>query len=62
MPWRDTTRQDLVNFLTLEEIANIPTCGVAVLELEAQKWSGVRAGKARLAFYDYPKNEVAVEI
>ena len=53
---------DLVNFLTLEEIANIPTCGVAVLELDAEKWAGLRAGGARLGHYDFPRNEVAVEV
>lgn len=48
---------DLVNFLTLEEIANIPTCGVAVLNLEIEKWSKLRAGGALLKYYDYPKND-----
>ena len=53
---------DLVNFLTLEEIANIPTCGIAVLEVDVEKWSKLRAGGARLVHYDFPKNEVAVEV
>ena len=52
---------DLVNFLTLEEIANIPTCGIAVLDLEKDGWANLRAGGARLSHYDYPKNDVAVE-
>jgi len=52
---------DLVNFLTLEEISNIPTCGVAVLDIDETSWARLRAGGARLAYYDYPKNEVAVD-
>lgn len=52
---------DLLNFLTLEEVANIPTCGVAVLDLDLEKWAKLRAGGARLSYYDFPKNDVAVE-
>ena len=52
---------DLVNFLTLEEISNIPTCGIAVLDLEKDSWASLRAGGARLSHYDYPKNDVAVD-
>lgn len=53
---------DLVNFLTLDDISNIPTCGVAVLDVEKGKWSQLRAGGAKLTFYDFPKNEVSVDV
>lgn len=53
---------DLVNFLTLEDIANIPTCGIAVLTLDIEKWSKLRAGGAQLKHYDYPKNEMDLDI
>lgn len=51
---------DVVNFLCLEEIRNVPTCGVAVLDLDIDSWSQLRAGAAELAFYDYPKNDLSV--
>lgn len=53
---------DLVNFLSLEEIANIPTCGIAVLHLDIEKWGKLRAGGAELRHYDYPKNEMDMDI
>lgn len=53
---------DLVNFLTLEDISNIPTCGIAVLSLDKEKWSKLRAGGAKLTHYDFPKNDVAIEV
>lgn len=52
---------DVVNFLCLKEIHNVPTCGVAVLQLDIKSWSGLRAGAAELTFYDYPKNDLQLE-
>ena len=49
---------DLLNFLALEEITNVPTCGIAVLEVDTEKWSELRAGGAELRHYDYPKSEL----
>ncbi len=48
---------DLVNFLALEHIANIPTCGVALLRLDIKRWRDLKAGCARLDHYDYPKSD-----
>ena len=53
---------DLVNFLALEEIANIPTCGIVVLSLNIEKWGKIRAGSATISYYDYPKNDVDMDI
>jgi len=53
---------DLINFLTLEEIANVPTCGVAVLNIDSEKWSSLRAGGAVLKYYDYPKNDPDLDL
>ncbi|MCK9469175.1 MAG: histidine phosphatase family protein [Porticoccaceae bacterium] len=48
---------DLVNFLALEHLINIPTCGVALLKLDIRRWNDLRAGCAKLEHYDYPKND-----
>ena len=48
---------DLVNFLTLSHIEKIPTCGVAVLQLDISRWKQLGAGMAELLFYDYPKSD-----
>jgi phosphohistidine phosphatase len=49
---------DLVNFLTLSHIEKIPTCGVAVLQLNISCWQQLGAGVATMVFYDYPKNDI----
>ena len=48
---------DAVNFLALEHIGNIPTCGIALLELDIDHWTDLRAGCAPLQHYDFPKND-----
>lgn len=52
---------DLVNFLALEHIANIPTCGIALLRLDIDQWAEMRAGCGKLTHYDFPKNEPGEE-
>lgn len=46
---------ELCNFLAGEDIANIPTAGVAAIEFAVDSWAYVMAGAGRLAFFDYPK-------
>jgi len=48
---------DLFNFLTLSHVEKIPTCGVAVLELNITNWSQLGAGMAVVKFYDFPKSD-----
>jgi phosphohistidine phosphatase len=48
---------DLVNFLALENIKNIPTCGIALLKFDCKHWQKLKAGSASLVFYDFPKND-----
>lgn len=35
---------------------DLPTCGIVALEEPADDWASVGAGRARLAYYDFPKN------
>ena len=46
---------DLWGWLTGDPGANLPTCGIARLELEADSWSEVLPGCAVLLEFDYPK-------
>lgn len=48
---------DLFNFLTLSHVEKIPTCGVAVLEVNITNWSQLGAGMAWVKFYDFPKSD-----
>lgn len=45
----------LVNRLTGEELAHLPTCGVASLEFNVEDWPQVMDGSGRLSLFDYPK-------
>lgn len=46
------------NLLTGESIMNIPTCGMAMITFRVKKWKEVSAGKGKLEFFDFPKNNV----
>jgi phosphohistidine phosphatase len=45
----------LANELSSEEIDNIPTCGVVLLELGAGKWKDIGKNACKLLEFDYPK-------
>lgn len=46
---------DFVNALTGSMIDNVPTCGVAVIDLPIKKWSKAAFGNGDLALFTYPK-------
>ncbi|UXP31771.1 histidine phosphatase family protein [Reichenbachiella agarivorans] len=46
---------DFVNRITDEDIFNIPTCGVAVIDLELSDWTDIDRGTGTLRQYFYPK-------
>lgn len=45
----------LLNDLAGEDIDNVPTCGVAHLEMNTESWARVNKGRAELLSFDYPK-------
>jgi phosphohistidine phosphatase len=49
----------LVNFLAGMEIANVPTCGVAVIRFSVKNWQEIEGGVGELVEYDFPKNHPA---
>ncbi len=46
---------EVVNLLTNQDLANVPTCGVASIEFDLESWGHVGTGLGRLAVFDYPK-------
>lgn len=48
---------ELFNLLTLSDLEKIPTCSIAVLELDVVDWHQVGAGMARVKHYDFPKSD-----
>jgi len=45
----------LLNELSGADIDNVPTCGVAQLEMNTDSWAQVKKGGAELVSFDYPK-------
>lgn len=48
---------DLVNFLTIETIEDIPTSGIAGLQIESDNWSQFDMGTGKLLFFETPKKQ-----
>jgi len=46
----------LAHLLTLQQIYNIPTCGIFCVTFNIDSWYNVTEGSGKLAFFDYPKN------
>ncbi len=49
----DTTH--MVNFLSGEHIGNVPTCGVACIDFDTDRWDNIREEKGKLRFFEFPK-------
>lgn len=45
----------LLNYLTEENISNIPTCGIVEINFEIDSWKEVSNGMGKLVRFDYPK-------
>ena len=46
---------DFYNYLGGENIVNLPTCAVAVIEFDLDDWQAVYRDTGRLALYEYPR-------
>ena len=46
---------DFCNYLTGEDISNLPTCAVALIEFELDDWQAVDRDSGRLLIYEYPR-------
>lgn len=47
---------DLLNYLTNEYIANLPPCGVALIEFPFDKWELISGNTGSLVLFDYPES------
>lgn len=45
----------LVDRLTGESLGDLPTCGVASLVFDVERWPHIMEGSGRLSLFDYPK-------
>ena len=46
---------EFLNYLTDGDIENMPTCGIAKIQFEFDKWEMVSKGTGELIYFDYPK-------
>jgi phosphohistidine phosphatase len=49
---------DLLNYLGDQQISNMPTCGVAIIDFPFNDWKLVSRGTGELLLFDYPKSGV----
>ena len=49
------TITEIVNFFTGEQIFSMPTCAIAAIQFDVEKWSEVGYHKGKLIFMEYPK-------
>lgn len=49
---------EFVNELATQSIVNIPTCGIAAIELPATEWKAIQWQSGKLLFFNYPKATV----
>lgn len=47
---------DLLNYLTNEYIANMPTCSTAIIEFPFDDWKLISGSTGELVLFDYPKS------
>lgn len=47
---------DLVNYLTDEYIANMPTCSVVMVEFPFDDWKLISSDTGKLTLFDFPKS------
>lgn len=46
---------ECAELLTSEELENVPTCGIVLIEFALASWTMVENGKGSLLLFDYPK-------
>lgn len=46
---------DFANSLAIEDIYNIPTCGIVAIKFTTNNWTEVTFGSGQLEFFDNPK-------
>lgn len=46
---------ECAEYLSGEQLGNIPTCGIVLIEFSCDSWNGVHPDFGRLLFFDYPK-------
>jgi phosphohistidine phosphatase len=46
---------EFCNYLSDEDIANLPTCGIASIAFELDTWQAVHRGTGKLSRFEYPR-------
>lgn len=47
---------ELINFLSVEKISRLPTCGIGRIRFEVERWSNIGEEVGELVLFDYPKS------
>jgi len=46
----------VINHFSGENLVNVPTCGLAIIEFDVDSWESISQYSGTLIHYDYPKN------
>jgi len=46
----------IINYYSGENLVNVPTCGLGLIEFDVENWNAISRDSGKLIHYDYPKN------
>ena len=46
---------DLINYLSLETVDNLPTSGAFAVNFDTENWEDIDSASGKLLFYEFPK-------
>jgi len=49
------TMTDIVNYYTEDDVIDMPSCSVAIVQFEASNWNDLKTGSGDLLAFEYPK-------
>lgn len=47
---------EVINYFTGENLGNVPTCGVGIIDFDVDSWKLTAENTGNLSVYDFPKN------
>ena len=52
---------EFAEWLTRENILNIPTCGIVAVKIKIKSWKDIKPDLAKMLFFDFPKRNLRKE-
>lgn len=52
------TITSIINYYSGENISNVPTCGVGIIQFDLESWKHISQDSGQLMHYDFPKRQL----